>query len=98
MSDGDVRKGVFNLIDRDAFVGAVERVGALAEPRDDTYFAELRKNHRKIGYAPALLAGLDLGAAPAGRPLLEAVEYLRASTPAANAQDRRPRCSHRRDG
>jgi hypothetical protein len=76
--DGDVRKGVFNLIDRDAFVAAVERVGALAEPRDDTYFAELRKNHRKIGYAPALLAGLDLGAAPAGRPLLEAVEYLRA--------------------
>ena len=76
--DGEVRKAVFNLIDRDAFVAAVERVGALAEPRDDTYFAELRKNHRKIGYAPALLTGLDLGAAPAGRPLLEAVEHLRA--------------------
>lgn len=75
--DGDVRKAVFNLIDRDAFVAAVERVGALAEPHDDTYFAELRKNYRKIGYAPALLTGLDLGAAPAGRPLLEAVEYLR---------------------
>jgi TnpA family transposase len=76
--DGDVRRAVFNLIDRDAFVAAVERVSALAEPRDDTYFTELRKNHRKIGYAPALLDGLDLGAAPAGRPLLEAVEYLRA--------------------
>ena len=42
--DGEVRKAVFNLIDRDAFVAA----------------------------------GLDLGAAPAGRPLLEAVEHLRA--------------------
>jgi len=43
-------------------------------------------------YAPALLAGLDLGGAPAGRPLLEAVEYLRSihsggkrSGPAPNA-------------
>ncbi|WP_426032712.1 DUF4158 domain-containing protein [Caulobacter sp. DWP3-1-3b2] len=77
--DDDVRRAVFNLIDRDAFVTTVERVGALAEPRDDTYFAELRKSHRKIGYAPALLAGLDLSAAAAGRPLLEAVKYLRAS-------------------
>jgi hypothetical protein len=75
--DGDVREAVFNLIDRDALVAAVERVGALAEPHDDTYFAELRKHQRKIGCAPALLAGIDLGAAPAGRPLIEAVEYLR---------------------
>jgi hypothetical protein len=75
--DGDVRAAVFNRIDRDALVAAVERVAALVEPHDDTYFAELRKYQRKIKYAPALLAGLDLGAAPAGRPLIEAVEYLR---------------------
>jgi UDP:flavonoid glycosyltransferase YjiC (YdhE family) len=37
-SDGDVREAVFNLIDRDALVAAVERVAALAKPRDDTYF------------------------------------------------------------
>ena len=76
--DGDIRRAVFNPIDHDAFVAAAERVGALAEPRSNTYFAELQKNHRKIGYAPAVLAGLDLGAAPAGRPLLEAVDHLRA--------------------
>jgi TnpA family transposase len=76
--DQEVRAAVFALIGRDALSAAVERIGALAEPHDDTYFAELRKHHRKIRYAPALLAGLDLGAAPAGRPLLDAVEYLRA--------------------
>jgi TnpA family transposase len=75
--DDAVRAAVFNLIGRDALVAAVERVGALAEPHDDTYFAELRKHHRKIRYTPVLLAGLDLGAAPAGRPLLDAIEYLR---------------------
>jgi TnpA family transposase len=76
--DSEVRREVFKLMDRDALSAAVERVGVLAEPQDETYFTELRKFHRKIRYAPALLAGLDLGAAPAGKPLLEAVEYLRS--------------------
>src|SRR3954467_8007879 len=84
--DQEVRAAVFALIGRDALSATVERIGALAEPHDDTYFAELRKHHRKIRYAPALLAGLDLGAAPAGRPLLDAVEYLRA----VHAGGRRP--------
>lgn len=72
-----VRAAIFHLISSDALAAAAERVGTLAEPHDDTYFTELRKHPRKIAYTPALLAGLDLGAAPAGRSLLEAVEYLR---------------------
>ena len=75
--DAEVRAAVFALIGRDALVSAFERVGALAEPHDDTYFVELRKHPRKIGYIPALLVGLDLGSAPAGKPLLDAIEYLR---------------------
>ena len=75
--DAEVRAVVFALIGRDALVSAFERVGALAEPHDDTYFVELRKHPRKIGYIPALLVGLDLGSAPAGKPLLDAIEYLR---------------------
>src|SRR3954447_19265049 len=54
--DQEVRAAVFALIGRDALSAAVERIGALAEPHDDTYFAELRKHHRKIRYAPALLS------------------------------------------
>lgn len=75
--DAEVRAAIFQLISSDALAAAAERVGTLAEPHDDTYFTELRKHPRKIAYTPALLAGLDLGAAPAGRSLLEAVEYLR---------------------
>ena len=76
--DAEVRRAVFALMDREALSAAVERVGVLAEPQDETYFTELRKFHRKIRYAPALLAGLHLGAALAGKPLLEAVDYLRS--------------------
>ncbi|WP_137136512.1 Tn3 family transposase [Rhizobium sp. FKY42] len=75
--DDAVRTAIFDLIDRQTLDAAVERVGTLAEPHDDTYFTEFRKNNRKIAYTPGLLAGLDLGAAPAGRPLLEAIDYLR---------------------
>lgn len=75
--DNAVRTAIFDLIDRQTLDAAVERVGTLAEPHDDTYFAELRKHNRKIAYTPGLLAGLDLGAAPAGRHLLEAIDYLR---------------------
>ncbi len=75
--DNKVRATIFELIGRDVLSAAVERVGVLAEPKDETYFTELRKFHRKIRYAPALLASLHLEAAPAGRPLLDAVEYLR---------------------
>jgi len=76
--DDQVRATIFELLGRDALLAAVERVGMLVEPQDETYFKELRKFHRKIRYVPALLAGLELDAAPAGRPLLDAVEYLRA--------------------
>jgi hypothetical protein len=75
--DDAVRTAIFQLIDTDVLAAAVERVGDLAEPHDHTYFSELRKFNRKIAYTPGLLTGLDLGAAPAGRPLLEAIEYLR---------------------
>jgi len=72
-----VRTAIFQIIDTDSLAAAIERVGELAEPHDDTDFRKLRTYNRKIAYTPGLLAGLDLSAAPAGRPLLEAVEYLR---------------------
>lgn len=75
--DVEVRAAVFAIVDRDALAAAVERVGALARPHDDTYFAELRRHSGKIRYLPALLAALDLDAAPAGKPLLDAIKHLR---------------------
>lgn len=53
--DDAVRSAVFQLIDTSTLAAAVERVGELAEPHGDTYFSELRKFNRKIGYTPDLL-------------------------------------------
>ena len=77
-ADGDVRAAVFAGIERGALAGAVEQITLLAVPSDATYFAEFRQHPGKIRYLPALLSGIEFAAAPAGKPLLDAVEHLRA--------------------
>ena len=76
--DDAVRAAVLGLVSRDALASAVEQVTRLAEPEDDTFFTELRKSPGRLRYVPALLRGLELEAAPAGRALLDAVEHLRS--------------------
>ena len=76
--DAELRAAVFALVRRDVFADAVDRVSRLAEPEDDTFFTELRKSPGRLRYVPALLRGLELDAAPAGRALLDAIEHLRA--------------------
>src|SRR3546814_14422574 len=44
---------------------------------DLSYFVELRQQTGTMRYLPTMLAGLDLAAAPAGQPLLDAVDHLR---------------------
>lgn len=77
--DAELRAAVFARVHHDAFAEAVERVSRLAEPDDDTFFTELRKGPGRLRYVPALLRGLELEAAPAGRALLDAVNYLHAA-------------------
>ena len=76
--DEAVREAVLARVARDALASAVERVTRLAEPENDTFFTELRKSPGRLRYVPALLRGLKLEAAPAGRALLDAVEHLRS--------------------
>ena len=85
--DHMVRAVIFETVGRDGLKTAYEQVGALAEPPDDVYFAELRKHRGQFRFAPALLRGLNLDAAVAGKPLLDAVEHVRAVQTDANAPD-----------
>lgn len=77
VGDADVRAVVFALVDRASLSDAIEQVNLLARPTDESYFAELRQQTGVMRYLPKMLAGLELAAAPAGQPLLEAVDHLR---------------------
>jgi|TARA_R110000787_G_C13439438_1_gene446285 TnpA family transposase len=77
IGDTEVRAAVFALVDRAALTEAVAQVNLLARPTDESYFVELRQQTGTMRYLPKMLAGLDLAAAPAGQPLLDAVDHLR---------------------
>jgi len=77
ISDAQVRAAVFALVDRTALTDAVAQVNLLARPNDESYFVELRRQAGTMRYLPKMLAALDLAAAPAGQPLLDAVDHLR---------------------
>lgn len=77
IADTEVRAAVFALVERAALTDAVAQVNLLARPTDESYFVELRQQTGTMRYLPKMLAGLDLAAAPAGQPLLDAVDHLR---------------------
>jgi hypothetical protein len=76
-SNARVRPTVFSLVSREELSEAVARIDSLARPGDDQYFKELRAQHRRLRFVPALLRATSFDAAPAGKPIMEAIEYVR---------------------
>jgi hypothetical protein len=69
---------VFAVVPQAALAAAVAQVDSLTRPLDDPYFDELMAQHRRIRrFLPYFARGIGLGAMPAGRPVLEALEHLR---------------------
>ena len=76
--DESLRKKVFAKIPRAALENALARVSVLIRPPDDVYFKELSEHYRSVrGYLPHVLTHISFEAAPAGRPLLAACDWLR---------------------
>jgi TnpA family transposase len=76
--DKSLRKKVFAKISRAALENALERVSVLIRPTDDVYYQELSGHYRSVrGYLPRVLTHICFEAAPAGRPLLAACDWLR---------------------
>jgi TnpA family transposase len=88
VEDVAVRKTAFAVVPREAFAAALDQIDSLVRPPGDLYFTELRAQHRKLRFVPALLRSLSFGAAPAGQPVLDAVRHLRGddrSSPSTSA-------------
>ncbi len=88
VEDAAVRQAAFAIVSRDVYAAALTQIDALIRPPGDLYFIELRAQHGKLRFVPALLRSVQFGAAPAGRSVLDALQYLRntdrrSSLPAA---------------
>ena len=75
--DRAVRRTVFETISREDLAEAMARIDSLTRPEDDQYFKELRAQHRRLRFIPAFLRTVSFGGASAGKPILEAIEYMR---------------------
>ncbi len=76
-SNAGVRPAVFSLISRAELAEAIAQIDNLARPHDDQYFKELRAQHNRLRFMPSLLRATPFAAAPAGKPIMEAIEYVR---------------------
>ena len=74
---GDPLEAVFAAVPRDVIEAAMSRVDALVRPPDDPYFDELLAQHRRVRrFLPGLVRAAHLGATPAAKPLLAAVQHM----------------------
>jgi hypothetical protein len=77
--DAAVRAAAFEAVTPDALRAAMARVAELARPEEGSpYLAELREQARRLQFLPALLRPVRFSAVPTARPVLDAVEHLRA--------------------
>ena len=73
---------MFALVKREDLEAALRQVERLVRPPEDMYYRELKESYRRVRtFLPSLLQTVRFGATPAGRPVLEALEFLRSGLP-----------------
>lgn len=76
--DNSLRTRVFAIASREEIAKAVEAVSALVRPPDDVYYCELSEGYNSVRrYFPAVLNHIGFDANPAGKPVVEALAWLR---------------------
>ncbi len=76
---GDAFAAIENVMPWEEFAAGVAETGKLSQPEEFDFLHLLAESWPTIRrYAPAMLEALQFKAAPAGRPVLEAVEQIQA--------------------
>ena len=77
--DEEVRAAVFQRIPEARMRQAIETVDALARPAEVNYEQELVERYRRVRlFLPEVLRRVRFSATPSGKPVLEALAFLRA--------------------
>ena len=75
--DIDVRAAVFSKFPQERVAQAIRTIDDLARPSDDKYQVEMMARYRTVRrFLPHVLQRVSFKAAPAGQPVLDALEYL----------------------
>jgi TnpA family transposase len=78
LPDDQVRATVFERIPKTKLEGALANVSGLIRPPDDVFYKELAVRHGAVRrWLPAVLENVAFAGSPAGRPVVEAYDWLR---------------------
>ena len=76
--DPEVRESIFAQIPKPVLAQALDDVRSLVRPPQDVFYRELQARYRRVRrFLPALLTDIRFGASPAGKAVVEALDYLR---------------------
>jgi hypothetical protein len=69
---------VFHFVPRYRLAQAAAQVADLVGPPDDHYYEDVRSRYSQIrGFLPVLLEEVEFTATGAGRPVIEAIHFLK---------------------
>ncbi len=78
--DDKLRTQLFERISRDTLTQALAGVDSLIRPANDVYYRELEAKYRTVRrFLPKLLEHIHFGANAAGKPIVAAIDWLRAN-------------------
>jgi TnpA family transposase len=76
--DTEIRQAVFQWMSRTDLEVSIRQIENLVRPPEDLYYKELRTSYRRVRrFLPLLLRTVTFGASPAGKPLIDAMDYLK---------------------
>ena len=77
VADDELRGYVFERVPRETLADALKELNTLVRPPDNVFYNELQTRYRRVRlFLPTLLREITFEAAPAGGPVVEAIEYL----------------------
>ena len=72
-----LREIAFSIVPRERLEKAVATIGALARPRDDNFYPELRDRYFRVRrFLPTMLRTMQFEGTQAGKPILRALQFL----------------------
>jgi len=78
-SDSQIRENVWNFITKEKLIEVVAQVEALARLPEENYYQELSAKWRSVRiFLPTLLRVIEFASNKAGKPILEAVNFLKS--------------------
>jgi TnpA family transposase len=78
LPDTEVRTAIFSKFPSEKLAQTIESAYALIRPPDDVFYSELESSYRRVRlFLPALLEHIHFSATTAGKPVVEALTYLK---------------------